>query len=134
MGSEMCIRDRCKRTGLRSQFRAGVGPLLPLESERCPAFLRPGLMVRANALHYAMRIRTLHCTMERVCALREWQRHKLLAGLQEEQRRRWQARRYFRTIELVEEAGEGAEEIMNNISSAGAKRCAPAFATCALHS
>ena len=39
-----------------------------------------------------------------------------------------------RTIELVEEAGEGAEEIMNNISSAGAKRCAPAFATCALHS
>ena len=58
--------------------------------------------------------------MERVCALREWQRHKLLAGLQEEQRRCWQARRYFRTIELVEEAGEGAEEIMNNISSAGA--------------
>ena len=39
-----------------------------------------------------------------------------------------------RTIELVEEAGEGAEEIMNNISSAGVKRCAPAFATCALHS
>ena len=39
-----------------------------------------------------------------------------------------------RTIELVEEAGEVAEEIMNNIGSAGAKQCAPAFATCALHS
>ena len=85
---------QCKRTGSRSQFRAGVGPLLPSRSERCPAFLRPGLMVRANALHYAMRIRTLHCTMESVCALREWQRHKHMAGLQEEQRRCWQARRY----------------------------------------
>ena len=45
---------QCKRTGSRSQFRAGVGPLLPLESERCPAFLRPGLMVRANALAPAL--------------------------------------------------------------------------------
>ena len=123
---------QCKRTGLRSQFRAGVGPLVPLESDRCLAFLKPALMVRANALHYALRICTLHCTMERVCALREWQRHKHMAGLQEEQRRCWQARRYKKTVELVE-AGEVAEEIMN-ISSAGAKRCAPAFATCALHS
>ena len=56
---------QCKRTGLRSQFRAGVGPLLPLESERCPAFLRPGLMVLANALHYALRIRTLLCMSRR---------------------------------------------------------------------
>ena len=85
---------QCKRTGLRSQFCAGVGPLLPLESERCPAFLRPGLMVRANALHYALRIRTLLSTMQRVGVLRERLTHKLMAGLQEEQRRCWQARRY----------------------------------------
>ena len=94
-------------------------------------------MVRANALHYAMadaHAHTLHCTMERVCALREWQRHKHMAGLQEEQRRCCQAREYKRTVELVEEADEVAEEIMNNIISAGAKRCAPAFATCAWHS
>ena len=111
---------QCKRTGLRSQFRAGVGPLLPLESERCPAFLRPGLMVRANALHYALRIRTLLSTMQRFGVLRERQTHKPMAGLQEEQRRCCQARRYEKTVELVEEAGEVAEEIMNNIISAGA--------------
>ena len=125
---------QCKRTGSRSQFRAGVGPLLLLESERCPAFLRPGLMVRANALHYALRIRLLLSTMQRFDMLRERQTHKPMAGLQEEQRRCCQARRYEKTVELVEEAGEVAEEIMNNISSAGAKRCAPAFATCVLHS
>ena len=72
---------QCKRTGLRSQFRAGVGPLLPLESERCPAFLRPGLMVRANALHYALRIRTLLSTMQRFGVLRERQTHKPMAWL-----------------------------------------------------
>ena len=66
---------QCKRTGSRSQFRAGVGPLLPLESERCPAFLRPGLMVRANALHYALLIRTLLSTMQRFGVLRERQTH-----------------------------------------------------------
>ena len=74
---------QCKRTGLRSQFRAGVGPLLPLESERCPAFLRPGLMVRANALHYALRIRTLLSIMQRFGVLRERQTHKPMAGLRE---------------------------------------------------
>ena len=62
---DMAALDRemvqCKRTGSRSQFRAGVGPLVPLESDRCLAFLKPALMVRANALHYAMRIRTLLC-------------------------------------------------------------------------
>ena len=71
-------------------------------------------MVRANALHYAMRIRTLHCTMERVCALREWQRHKHMAGLQEQEEQRDAVGRQedtVRTIELVEEAGEGAEEM-----------------------
>ena len=78
-------------------------------------------MVRANALHYALRIRTLLSTMQRFGVLRERQTHKPMAGLQEEQRRCWQARRYKKTVELVEEAGEVAEEIMNNISSAGAK-------------
>ena len=90
-----------KRTGSQSQFRAGVGPLLPLESERCPAFLRPGLMVRANALHYALRIRTLLSTMQRFGVLRERQTHNPMAGLQEEQRRCCQARRYEKTVELV---------------------------------
>ena len=98
---------QCKRTGLRSQFRAGVGPLLPLESERCPAFLRPGLMVRANALHYALRIRTLltqhYAAIFGVLALlRELRTNKHMAGLQEEQRRCCQARRYKKTVELVE--------------------------------
>ena len=53
-----------------------------------------------------------------------------MAGLQEQEEQRDAVGRQedtVRTIELVEEAGEGAEEIMNNISSAGAKRCAPAF-------
>ena len=91
-------------------------------------------MVRANALHYALRIRTLLSTMQRFGVLRERQTHKPMAGLQEEQRRCCQAREYKKTVELVEEADEVAEEIMNNIISAGAKRCAPAFATCAWHS
>ena len=39
------------------------------------------------------------------------------------------ARGYKKMVELVEEAGEAAEEIMYDISSAGAKQCAPASAT-----
>ena len=37
--------------------------------------LRPGLMVRANALHYALLIRTLLSTMQRFGVLRERQVH-----------------------------------------------------------
>ena len=74
---------QCKRTGSRSQFRAGVGPLLPLESDLCLAFLQPVLMVRAIPLHYATRMPALHCTMERIWALRERQTHQTMAGLWE---------------------------------------------------
>ena len=54
----------------------------------------------------------------------------VLAGRQGFRKSNDAAREHKRTVELVEEAGEGAEEIMNNISSAGAKRCAPALPTC----
>ena len=67
-----------------------------------------------TATHCTMRCASALSTalsMERVClcALREWQRHKHMAGLQEEQRRCCQARRYKKTVELVEEADEVAE-------------------------
>ena len=54
-------------------------------------------MVRANALHYAtraaMRMRTLHRTVQRVYSLASRQTHKHMAGLQDEQRRCWHGKR-----------------------------------------
>ena len=108
---------QCKRTGSRSQFRAGVGPLLPLESERCPAFAAwaHGTCQR-TALCAAHPLSTALCS---ACALRERQT-QTHGEAQEEQRRCWQARRYCQDDRAGQEAGEVAEEIKNNIISAGA--------------
>ena len=64
-----------------------------LETDPRRAFLRSALMVRAIALHYAMRMRTLHRTVQRVYSLASRQTHKHMAGLQDEQRRCWHGKR-----------------------------------------
>ena len=77
--------------------------------------------------------------MERVCALREWQRHKLMAGLRQAEELRQHAKpkgkvpkKEAKKVEEVEAAEEVANQVTFDTGSAGPEQCAPRPASHAL--
>ena len=101
-----------------------------LETDPRRAFLRSALMVRAIALRYAMRMRTLHRTMQRVYLLASRQtRTNTWQGFRTSNGAVGMARCCKEMVKLVKEAGEAAEEIINDSSNAGTRQCAPSSTT-----